>query len=75
MIAAVISYWLRRIGTRSKTINTQLIAATLYGLMEFYGVRGTILIVMKARKLAHANKRNLSRVRQGSNANPGGRMP
>lgn len=66
MIAALINYWLHRIGTKSKQIKTQLLCATFYGLLHFYGVRGTFLILMKARQLQNVNKRAVPGVRQGS---------
>lgn len=70
MIAAYIAKWLKVIGKRSKAINTQLIAATLYGLLSFYGVRGTIMIIIKARRrVKDAHQRAVSRVREGSPVN------
>ena len=64
-VARMLAYWIKKAGKRSKAIQTQLLCATIYGLLEFYGIRGTILVIMKARrKVNDAKQRAVSRVRE-----------
>lgn len=52
MIKAIIMY----LGKRTKTVQVQLLCATLYGLVSLYGVGGAVAIVFKARKLTKTRK-------------------
>ncbi len=47
---------LRYFSKKTHDIRYQLLIGSLYGCIELYGVRGTILIMMKARKLQPPKK-------------------
>jgi hypothetical protein len=47
MLKSVIRYF----GKKTHNVRIQLLCATLYGLLELYGLGGTFAIIMKARKL------------------------
>ena len=43
---------IRYLARKSHNVRLQLLYATLFGLLELYGLGGTIAIILKARKLA-----------------------
>lgn len=53
----MIKYILRYFAKRTHDIRYQLLIGTLYGCVELFGVRGTILIMMKARKMKPPSRR------------------
>lgn len=59
MIKNLLAYFAKK----SHDVRTQLLLASIYGLVSLYGVTGAFAIILKARKLTNAKPRNRVTVR------------
>lgn len=58
LIKSTLAYFAKR----THDLQTQLLLASMYGLVSLFGVSGTVAILMKARKLNQPTKKAVKRV-------------
>lgn len=56
---------IRYASKKSHDVQIQLLCATCYGLVDLYGLRGSIAIIIKARKLANVKAGNRVTAKSG----------
>lgn len=64
---------IRYFANKSHDVRIQLLLATIYGLLDIYGFRGMVSIILKARKMTNSKavirKRNRVTAQEGINDN------